>query len=65
MTTSTPTQLALLDDSPSAAQPPVRRRADTAWRLDRATRARGLRGVGAARKALADAAARLEARSAA
>lgn len=49
MTSSTPRQLTLLDD----VLPPG---AD--WRLDRETRLRGLRGVEAARKALADAAAR-------
>lgn len=60
MTSSAPKQLALLDDVE-----PRLRRSKSDWRLDKATRARGLRGVDAARKALAEAAARREARSAA
>jgi len=56
MTCSTPRQLTLIDDVPT--QPKRRRARSSGWRLDQATRARGLRGVDAARKALNEAAAR-------
>jgi hypothetical protein len=60
MTSSPSQQLQLLDD----VEPRLRRSSND-WRLDKATRARGLRGVDAARRALAEAAARREARTAA
>ena len=55
MTDDAPRQLAMLPDLLGPDDAPKR---PGTWRLDRATRARGLRGVEEARRALADATAR-------